>query len=73
MKQNRLSVQKAAELMEADAQFIRIALQRGHLPFGQAIKLSSQYSYYISIPKFSEYTGIPTREIEQYCENKKCK
>lgn len=68
MKKNRLSVQKAAKLMDADAQFIRIALQRGHLPFGQAIKISTQYNYYISIPKFSEYTGIPVEEIEAYCE-----
>lgn len=63
MKGNRLSVKEAAELMGADQQFIRVAMQRGHLPFGCALKKSSQYTYYISVQKFAEYTGIPLDEV----------
>lgn len=58
---NRLSVQKAAELMGANEQFVRIGLRDGLLPFGVALKRSprsSRWVYYISVPKFEEYTGI---------------
>lgn len=62
---NRLTVREAARIMGADAQFVRIAMQRGHLPIGHAEKKSSQYTYYISTYKLSEYTGIPLSEIEK--------
>ena len=63
---NRLSVKDAAVLMEADQQFIRIAMQRGHLPIGIALKKSSQYTYYISKQRFAEYTGISMEDIDAY-------
>ena len=52
-----ISVKKAAEIMGKSQQFIRIGLQRGILPFGSAVKMSSEYTYYISPKLFSEYTG----------------
>ena len=55
---NRLSVAKAAELMDVSQQFIRIGLQRGILPFGYAVQISSKWTYYISPSKFTESTGI---------------
>lgn len=55
---NRLSVKKAAELMEASESFVRIGLQKGIFPWGYAVKMSSYYTYYISPKKFTEYTGI---------------
>lgn len=55
---NRLSVAKAAELMDVSQQFIRIGLQRGILPFGYAVQTSSKWTYYISPSKFTESTGI---------------
>ncbi len=55
---NRLTVKKAAELMGASEQFIRIGLQQKILPFGYAVKMSGQYTYYISPTEFSRYTGI---------------
>lgn len=63
---NRLTVNEAAKLMGADAQFIRIAMQRGHLQIGHAEMKSSVYTYYISTYKFAEYTGIPLSEIEKF-------
>lgn len=59
---NRLSVEKASELMGVSPQFIRIGLQKGVLPFGYAVKMSNYYTYYISSKKFTEATGIEVRE-----------
>lgn len=59
-----ISVKKAAQLMGKSEQFVRIGLQRGLLPIGQAIKMSSMYTYYISPKLFYEYTGKKVGEID---------
>jgi hypothetical protein len=56
MAQN-ISVKDAAQIMGKSQQFIRIGLQRGLLPFGTAIKLSSIWTYHISPKLFYEYIG----------------
>lgn len=53
-----LTVKQAADLMGKTEQFVRIGLQRGILPFGWAVKITSQWSYFISRRKFEECTGI---------------
>ena len=53
-----LSVIRAAEIMGKSQQFVRVGLQRGLLPFGTAVKMSSMWTYYISPKKFCEYVGI---------------
>lgn len=55
---NRMTVADAAKLMNVTQQFVRIGLQTGRLPFGYAVKMSGQYTYFISPEKFTEYTGI---------------
>ena len=55
---NRMSVSEVAELMEVSEQFVRIGLQRDVFPFGYAVKMSGQWTYYISPKKFEECTGI---------------
>lgn len=55
---NRISVKKAASLMGAGEQFIRLGLQQGIFPWGYAVKTSSQWTYFISAVKFTEHTGI---------------
>lgn len=52
-----ISVKQAAQLMGKSEQFVRIGLQRGLLPIGQAIKMSSMWTYYISPKLFEEFTG----------------
>lgn len=50
----------AAEVMGKDPQFVRLALIRGLLPIGMAMKIdeeSNRYNYYISPKLFWEYTG----------------
>ena len=44
--------------MNVSEQFIRIGLQKGQLPFGYAVKMSSKWTYFISSSKFTEATGI---------------
>lgn len=58
MKNNKLSVEEAARLLNANPQFIRIGLQQSRFPWGYAVKTSSQYTYFILPKKFEEYTGI---------------
>lgn len=60
MPQN-ISIKEAAEIMGKSQQFVRVGLQRGILPFGTAVKLSSMWTYHISPKKFYEYIG----EIEK--------
>lgn len=57
-----LSVKEAAEMMGKSQQFVRIGLQRGLLPFGVAIKMSSIWTYYICPKKFYKY--IKGEEID---------
>lgn len=55
----RLMVQEAAALMGVSAQYVRVGIQQGILPFGCAVKVGgNRYTYYISPQKFMEYTGI---------------
>lgn len=53
-----LSVKEVAESMGKSQQFVRIGLQRGLLPFGTAVKMSSIWTYYISPAKFCDYVGV---------------
>ena len=53
----KISVKEAAEAMGKSQQFVRVGLQRGILPFGTAVKLSSVWTYYISPKLFYEYIG----------------
>ena len=55
---HNMSVHEAANIMGKSAQFVRVSLQRGLVPFGWAVKMSGKYSYYISPRKFKEYMGI---------------
>lgn len=52
-----MKVKEAAKLLGKSEQFVRIGLQRGILPFGYAVKMSSKWYYYISEHKVLEYLG----------------
>ena len=58
-----MKVSECAKLLKKSPQFVRIGLQRGILPFGYAIKMSSKYTYHISEKKVYEYIG---KESEKY-------
>jgi hypothetical protein len=55
----QITVQQAAEIMKKGAQFVRVGLQRGLLPFGTAVKVKQRWNYYISPKLFYEYVGEP--------------
>lgn len=52
-----MTVKEAAKLLGKSEQFVRIGLQRGILPFGYAVKMSSKWTYHISEHKLQEYLG----------------
>ena len=52
-----MKVKEAAKMLGKSEQFIRIGLQRGILPFGYAVKMSSKWCYHISEYKVREYLG----------------
>lgn len=52
---NRISVAEAAKRLGTGQQFVRIGLQRGVLPIGTAVKMSSVWTYYISSEKLNDY------------------
>lgn len=60
-----LSIHEAAEIMGKSDQFVRIGLQRGILPFGSAVKLSTRWTYYISPSRFYEYVGRDDVDCEK--------
>lgn len=67
---NNVPIKEAAKYMGKSQQFIRIGLQRNHLPFGVAEKLSTKYTYYISPMQFFAYIGkeVPTKYLEEQQE-----
>jgi len=54
---SQITVKQAAEIMQKCQQFVRVGLQRGLLPFGTAVKVSTRWNYYISPKLFYEYVG----------------
>ena len=66
-KTKSLTIHETAELLGMSQQFVRIGLQRGILPFGSAVKLSTRWTYYVSPTRLYEYAGI-RRESALVCE-----
>lgn len=52
---DRVTVKEAAKLMGVSEQFIRIGLQRGELPIGSCVKMSSKWTYHISRSRLNAY------------------
>jgi hypothetical protein len=54
-----MTIEEASMLMGVSKQFVRVGLQKGILPFGYAVQISSnRFTYLISRQKFYEHTGI---------------
>ena len=56
-----LTVEEAAKLMHKRQSYVAQGLQEGRpgFEFGSAVKTSGKWSYFISVAKFTEITGIP--------------
>lgn len=55
----------AASIMGCSGQFVRIGLQRGILDIGEAIKMSTKYTYNISPAKLANRQGLTLEELER--------
>lgn len=53
----RISVKEAASLLGVSQQFVRIGMQRGQLPIGSAVKMSTKWTYHISPSLLEHYIG----------------
>lgn len=53
----KITVVEAAKILHVSDQFVRIGLQRGILPIGTAIKMSSKWTYQISPKMLADYSG----------------
>ena len=53
-----MTVKECAELLGKSEQWVRVGLQRGRLPFGYAVMLSTRWSYHISKHQVYDYLGI---------------
>lgn len=51
----RIKVKEAAELLGVSEQYIRLGMQRGQLPIGSCVKLSSKWTYHISRGRIEAY------------------
>lgn len=51
----KVSVKETAERMGKSESFVRVGLQRGFLPFGFAMKIKTQWSYYINPALLEKY------------------
>ena len=63
--EKNITIKKAAEMMGKSEQFIRIGLRNNRLPFGTAVKLSTQWTYHISPQLFYEYIGLIKKEAKE--------
>jgi len=55
----RIGTRQAARCMGKSEQFVRIGLQRGLLPFGNAVPgTGKNWNYYINPVKFRDYVGV---------------
>lgn len=57
-EKRNLSIEDAANLMGKSKQFVRYGLIYGRLPFGTAVKMSKNWTFYISPEKFYDYIGL---------------
>ncbi len=53
---------EAARIIHASDQYVRVAMQRGILPIGTAVKMSTKWTYNISPKLLAEYSGADVAE-----------
>lgn len=61
----KITTVEAAAIINASPQYVRVAMQRGVLPIGTAVKMSSIWTYNISPKLLEDYSG---KNIEKELE-----
>lgn len=58
MKNHKITVQQAADILNMDVQSLRVGIQKNAFPFGVAYKAGKRFTYFINPKEFEEYTGV---------------
>lgn len=66
----KITPDQAAMVMGCSSQFVRIGLQRGLLDIGDAVKMSSKWTYNISPAKLAARQGISMDQLETVISHK---
>lgn len=61
----KITPDQAANIMGCSAQFIRIGLQRGMLDIGDAVKMSTKWTYNISPARLAARQGMTLDQLER--------
>lgn len=61
----KIKPEEAAVIMGCSPQFIRVGLQQGRLQIGDAVKMSSIWTYNISPALLAKRQGLTVPELEQ--------
>lgn len=64
----KVTPEDAAGIMGCSAQFVRIGLQRGRLDIGDAVKMSSKWTYNISPAKLAARQGMTIEDLVKQLE-----
>ena len=65
MQTVKIKPAEAAAIMGCSPQFVRIGLQQGKLDIGDAIKMSSIWTYNISAAALARRQGMTTEELNR--------
>ena len=61
----KITPDKAAMVMGCSSQFVRIGMQRGLLEIGDAVKMSTKWTYNISPAKLAARQGMTVDQLEE--------
>ena len=67
----KITPDQAAMVMGCSSQFVRIGLQRKLLDIGDAVKMSSKWTYNISPAKLAARQGISMDQLETVISHKR--
>lgn len=65
----KITPDQAAYVMGCSAQFVRIGLQRGLLDIGDAVKMSTKWTYNISPARLAARQGMTLDQLEREVSN----
>lgn len=65
MQAAKIKPAEAAAIMGCSPQFVRVGLQQGKLDIGDAIKMSSIWTYNISAAALARRQGMTTEELNR--------
>jgi len=65
----KITPDQAAYVMGCSAQFVRIGLQRGLLDIGDAVKMSTKWTYNISPARLAARQGMTVDQLEREVSN----